>query len=262
MTTLAFVLLSTFGIAVLSLVGIVFLSVSEHRLAPLVLLLVALSAGAMLGNVVFHLLPETFETVQAGEITLFLAMLLFVGSFVLAFFFELFFSAYHCHNVAHAGEGESVIVCNHRIKPFAQLVLYSDALHNFIDGLIIAASFAVSIPLGLTTTLAVALHEIPQELGDFAVLLHGGYKKKQALLYNFISALTVVVGGVIGYFVTSSVSVAVPVLLPFAAGSFLYIAAADLMPELKHQEKMSETVLHASVFLVGLVLMALTAFLE
>ncbi|MBI4437654.1 ZIP family metal transporter [Candidatus Uhrbacteria bacterium] len=262
MPLLLSILIATGFIALLSVSGAVLLFLKQRHLSPLVLTLVALSAGAMLGNVAFHLLPEVFEAAEAGAVSLFLAMLLFVGSFVLSFFFELFFSAYHCHSTSHAGEEGDVVVCHHRVKPFARLVLYSDAIHNFIDGLLIAAAFAVSLPLGITTALAVALHEIPQELGDFAVLLHGGYKKSRALAYNAASALTVVAGGLVGFFVTASTALAVPVLIPLAAGSFFYIAAADLMPELKHEEKIGQTVLHASVFVLGLAFMALTALLE
>jgi zinc and cadmium transporter len=262
MPTLFWILLATAGMTLLSLSGMILLWFKFRHVTSTVLILVALSAGAMLGNVGFHLLPEIVETTEHAGLTFFSAMLLMIGAFVLSFLFELIFSATHCHSPSHRGEKQNDDTCRHRIKPFAQLILYSDTIHNFVDGLIIATSFMVSPSLGLTTLLAIALHEVPQELGDFAVLLHGGYTRSRALMLNLLSASTVIVGGVVGYLVTSSVSLAVPVLLPIAAGSFLYIASADLLPELKHEEKVSQTILHASVFFLGLLLMAGTAFLK
>jgi len=111
--------------------------------------------------------------------------------------------------------------------------LIGDSVHNFIDGLIIATSFIVSIPLGFTTTIAIAAHEIPQEIGDFGVLVYGGFEKKKAIILNFVVALTVVIGGVVGYFISKSIEQAVVFLLPFAAGGFIYIAATDLVHEIK-----------------------------
>ncbi len=222
--------------------------------------MVALSAGAMLGNSAFHLLPETFESVESGVITSMTAMLLFVGAFVFAFLFETLFSWHHCHTASHHGEKDNDN-CAHPTKAYSHLVIYSDGIHNFIDGLIIAAAFILSPPLGVATAVAIALHEVPQELGDYAVLVHGGFKKKKALLLNFLASSTVILGGVVGFYLTQSVEMAVPILLPFAAGSFMYIAAADLLPELKHDEDIKESMTHFAVFLLGLVIMAVSAYL-
>ncbi len=262
MPILLWILLCSLAIAVLSLIGMFFILLKNHHLSKLLLTLVALSAGVMLGNVAFHLLPETFELAREGATDVFLSMVLFVLSFVLSFLFERLFVWHHCHSSAHHGGTDIVFHCDTSVKPYARLVLASDAVHNFIDGLILAAAFAISPALGFATTLAIALHEVPQELGDFAVLIHGGYKKLRALALNLLSASTVILGGIIGFFLTSSADIAVPILIPLAAGSFLYIAASDLLPELKHEENKGQTLLHVFVFLCGLAIMAFTSLLE
>lgn len=255
--SLIYILISTLIIAALSLTGIVVLAFMKKHVHASMLTLVALSAGAMLGNAFFHLLPEAIELSQDGSIALFTIMLLIVGSFVASFLFEQFFSWHHCHNSTH---------CEPTEKPFAHLVLYSDIIHNFIDGLIIAAAFIVSPSLGIATTIAIALHEIPQELGDYAVLVHGGFSNIRAAIYNGVAALTVVVGGIVGYLLAGSVEWAVPVLIPIAIGGFIYISAADLLPELRqnanHGGNRASIPLNFLVFLTGLVMMIVTAMIE
>jgi zinc and cadmium transporter len=123
--------------------------------------------------------------------------------------------------------------------------------------LVIAASFVVSYPVGIATALAVALHEVPQELGDFGVLVYGGFSKTRALTFNYISALTAIAGGVVGYFASSVMQTSVVYLLPFAAGNFIYIAAADLIPEIKHSISLRRSIIHFFVFLAGIGLMLL-----
>ena len=135
-------------------------------------------------------------------------------------------------------------------------------MHNFIDGLAIAAGFIVSYPVGIATTLAVALHEIPQELGDFAVLVYGGFGRMRALTFNFISAITAILGGVTGYFASSVLADSIVYLLPFAAGNFIYIAAADLIPEIKHQVSLRRSVVHFGVFIIGIAIMVTVKFIH
>ncbi|NQV90064.1 ZIP family metal transporter [Candidatus Uhrbacteria bacterium] len=248
--TFFLILIATSSIAILSLSGIIGLALMKKHVHASMLGLVALSAGAMLGNAFMHLLPEAIELSENGPISVFTIMLLVVGSFVASFLFEQFFSWHHCHDTEKCEKVE---------KPYAHLVLYSDGIHNFIDGLIIAAAFMVSPSLGISTTLAIALHEIPQELGDYAVLVHGGFSKIRAAVYNGISASTVLLGGIAGYFLSGSVTWAVPVLLPIAAGGFIYIAAADLLPELRHNNSRSNIPLYFLIFLSGLSLMIGTA---
>jgi zinc and cadmium transporter len=133
--------------------------------------------------------------------------------------------------------------------------LFGDAVHNFIDGLIIAASFVINIPLGIATSLAVALHEIPQEIGDFGVLVYGGFKKTKALFWNFLSALTAIFGGLFGYYLSSWITGTTAFLLPFAAGGFIYIAASDLIPEIKKETDIKKSLMAFGMFIVGIAIM-------
>jgi len=138
--------------------------------------------------------------------------------------------------------------------------LVADGIHNFIGGLAIAGAFIVDIKVGIVTWLACAAHEIPQELGDFGILIHGGWEKKKALLFNFLSALTIVVGGVVAYFISTRMDVTF--LLPFAAGNFIYIAASDLIPEVKHETNIKNNLIHFVAFIVGILLILAVRFIE
>jgi len=211
---------------------------------------VSLSAGALMGGAFLHLLPEAVE--KSGDTEIFIFVL---AGFILFFMMEKVLHWRHCH------KGK----CD--VHTFHYMNLIGDAIHNFIDGLIMAASFVVSIPLGLTTTIAIAAHEIPQEIGDFeipqeigdfGVLIYGGFKKKRAIILNFIVALTVVAGGVVGYFVSKSIEQAVVFLLPFAAGGFIYIAATDLVPEIKKELDIKRSMTTIFVFICGILIMWVT----
>jgi zinc and cadmium transporter len=235
------ILVSTFGISLLAFVGVVTFFLKEQLLNKALLVLVALSAGALLGGAFLHLLPETIAA-QGMRLEIFLYLLL---GFSVFFVLEQFLQWRHQHTATP------------QVRPFSYLILISDAVHNFIDGLIIAASFVISPALGLATTMAVALHEIPQELGDFAVLVYGGFGKKRALAFNFITAVTAIIGGVIGYMISTFMESAMIYLLPFAAGNFIYIAAADLIPEIKHHVSFGRSLVHFAVFLIGIAIMML-----
>lgn len=247
-----YIIVSTILIALISFVGVILFTFTKLRLKDSLLVLVALSAGAMFGNAIFHLIPETIELSQTGPFSLFTSLLILTLAFVLSFQFEQWFFWHHCHHTDH---------CDAK-HPYGHLVLLSDFIHNFVDGIIIATSFMISPSVGVFTTVAIALHEIPQELGDYAVLLHSGWEKRKAVFANFAVSLTAIVGGVVGYFLTQSVSMAIPFLVPFAAGSFLYIATSDLIPELKHQTQAKEISLHSFIFLLALAFMILATFLE
>ncbi|MBI5793642.1 ZIP family metal transporter [Candidatus Uhrbacteria bacterium] len=250
--TFIFIIVSTILISLLSFVGVLVVTFTRLRLQNGILILVALSAGAMFGNAVFHLLPETVELSKTGPFSLFTSLLILTFAFVLSFQFEQWFSWHHCHNKDH---------CEPR-HPWGHLILLSDFVHNFVDGIIIATAFILSPSIGVFTTVAIALHEIPQELGDYAVLIHSGWSKRQAVWSNFAVSLTAIAGGTVGYFLTQSFSFAVPFLVPFAAGSFLYIATSDLIPELKHQTKAKEISLQSFIFVSALVFMILATLLE
>jgi len=244
--TLIQILVATFVISLISFVGIFAFLLKEELLNRALLVLVALSTGSLLGGAFLHLIPETIEQV-GGSLEIFLYLLL---GFCLFFILEQFLQWRHQHTATP------------QVKPFSHLILVSDSVHNFIDGLIIAASFVTSFPLGIATTLAVALHEIPQELGDFAVLVYGGFSKKRALTFNFVSALTAILGGIIGYFASSILQASIVYLLPFAAGNFIYIAAADLIPEIKHRVSLRRSMLHFGVFIIGIAIMLMVKFIH
>jgi zinc and cadmium transporter len=237
---------ATFAISLIAFIGILTFFLREELLNRALLVLVALSTGALLGGAFLHLIPETIEQVGAG-LDIFLYLLL---GFCLFFIPEQFLQWRHQHTAGHG------------VKPFSYLILISDGVHNFIDGLVIAASFLSSYPLGIATTLAVALHEIPQELGDFGVLVYGGFGKARALAFNFASAITAILGGIVGYFAYSILQASIVYLLPFAAGNFIYIAAADLIPEIKHRVSLGRSILHFGVFLTGIAIMLTVKFIH
>ena len=240
------------AISLISLIGVSVISLQTERLRGMLFMLVALAVGALLGDAFFHLLPEAFDenTNSALVSTLVMAGLL------LFFWFEKLLHWHHGHH------GEVAEIDNEvHIKPLGKLILWSDGLHNFLDGLIITASFLVSKELGFATTLAIVLHEIPQEIGDFGVLLHAGYTKSKAILYNFISALAALLGVFVIILLGDFVEQLIVWILPFAAGTFIYIAAADLVPEL-HRQRGSNTVLEFVAILIGAGMMYLLLYLE
>lgn len=242
--TLLLILVSTFIISLGALVGVLALAMKEEKLNKILLFLVSLSAGALMGGAFLHLLPEATEAFDNGNV--YMAVLL---SFIFFFLVEKILHWRHCH------QG----ICE--VHSFGYMNLFGDAVHNFIDGLIIAATFLVDIHLGIVTTLAVALHEIPQEVGDFGVLLYAGFKKKTAIIVNYGVALTVVLGGLVGYFLSFHVEQLVPYLLPFAAGGFIYIAASDLMPEIRKEAGLKKSLISFGIFILGIALMFLLKFI-
>jgi zinc and cadmium transporter len=238
---LAYILIATFIVSLISFVGVVTLALTDTILNKILLILIGLSAGALMGGAFLHLLPEAAE--KSTDLNVYLFVL--VG-FVLFFLIEKVLHWRHCH------KGQ----CD--VHTFQYMNLVGDSIHNFIDGLIMAASFVVSAPLGITTTIAIATHEIPQEIGDFGVLLYGGFSKKKAITLNFVVALTAVLGGIVGYFVSSSINNIVLFILPFAAGGFIYIAATDLVPEIRKELDMKKYMATLFVFLCGIFLMWVT----
>jgi zinc and cadmium transporter len=242
MNNLIYIIIVTFAIALIAFIGIFTLAMKEQLLNKILIVLVSLSAGALMGGAFLHLLPESIE--KAGGSTDLLIYVL-VG-FILFFIIEKVLHWRHCH------KGK----CD--VHTFHYMNLIGDSIHNFIDGLIIAASFYVSMGLGFTTTIAIAAHEIPQEIGDFGVLIYGGFEKKKAIILNFIVALTIVVGGIVGYFISKSIEEASTFLLPFAAGGFIYIAATDLIPEIKKELNMKKYMATLIVFICGILIMWLT----
>lgn len=248
LTTLFYIVVSVIIVSLISLIGIFTLAVNESRLKKILLYLVSLSAGALLGDAFIHLLPEAAE--KGFTFNTSLAVL----SGIVMFFIIEGWIHWHHHTVECEEE--------HSPKPLVWTNLIGDGVHNFIDGLIIAASYVISFPVGVATTIAVILHEIPQEIADFGVLLHGGLSKARALEYNFVSAILAIFGGIVGYFLTSTDSL-LSFLVPFAAGTFIYIATADLIPEIHQRESAWQfKIIHFIMFLLGIGLMVLLLFLE
>lgn len=247
MDTLLYILIATFLVSLIAFAGILVLFLKEKLLNKILLILVSFSAGALLGGAFLHLLPEAIAEVGFEESAVLKIFMYLLFGFCAFFALEQFIIKWHNHPT----EGHQ------EIAPFSYLILISDSVHNFIDGLLIAASFIISFPIGVATTIAVALHEIPQEIGDFGVLVYGGIKKTKALLLNFFSASAAILGGVIGFFLLDKIGESIVFLLPFAAGNFIYIASSDLIPEIKHKVSSKKLFLHFLVFLLGISLMFL-----
>ncbi len=237
---LIWILISTFVVTLISLIGIFTLSLKQKLLDKILFCLIGFSAGALIGSAFLHILPEVLEKTKA-EVTFSWLIL----GIVLFFSLERYFYWRHCH------EG----VCD--VHAFTYLNLIGDGLHNFIDGMVIATSFVISLKLGIVTTLAVIFHEIPQELGDFGVLLYGGFTRRKALFYNFISALTAMVGAIAGYFISDIASGFSNFVLPLTAGGFIYIATSDLIPEIHKESNRRRSTSAFIAFLCGIVFMAL-----
>jgi zinc and cadmium transporter len=222
----------------------------ENAVAKILIFLVAFSAGALLGGAFLHLLPEAILDSGGSGAVLLNIFLWVMGGFCLFFLLEQFMSWHHHHSLDHP-----------EIKPFSFLILFSGGLHNFLDGLTIASSFFISFPVGIASTLAVMIHEIPHEIGDFGVLVYGGFTRGKALFYNFLSALIAILGGLVGYFLAGSIGGSAVYLLPFAAGNFLYIACSDLIPEIKGKEGLGKSIFHFIVFVLGIILMLILKIL-
>ena len=239
MNTLFQILGTTFLISLISLVGIATIYLNDKKMDKILLVLIALSAGSLMGGAFLHLIPESVAN-WGNSLDPYLFILLGFSTF---FVLEQFIEWTHEHRNIHKKRSISI------------LVLIADIVHNFIDGLIIAASFRSNIGVAKISSIAIALHEIPQEIGDYGVLLYGGFSRKRALLLNFGTALSVVLGGFIGYYLSTMLPSISKFLIPFAAGDFIYIAASDLIPEIKHGENVRLNIIQFIVFVLGVVLM-------
>ena len=244
-----YTLLSVIIVSLISLVGVMAISIKKNALNKMLILLVSLSAGVMIGDAFLHLIPEAAESGFTTQT----ALLVLAG---ITFFFvlEKFIHWKHCHLHPSHNHKPSYVIMN----------LVGDAFHNFIDGLLIAGSFLVDIKLGLATTFAVILHEIPQEIGDFGVLLHGGFSKGKAILFNFITAVFAILGAIVGLLLSSVIRFLPEYLIPLTAGGFIYIAASDLIPQIhQHKDKrMSQSFLELLIFVLGILMMYGLLFLE
>ena len=233
--TFLWILLSTVAVGLVSIVGILFF-ITKSDIRKLTFYLISLASGTMLGSAFLHLIPESLALDAARS-----PLLISLGVF---FFFTLekLFIWRHCHHHQYPEDHTRPIAAN--------MVIVGDGIHNFIDGVIIASSFIASPSLGLSVTTAIILHEIPQELGDFGILVHGGYTVRRALLMNVLTATTAIFGAVLTYFFIGAVPLLQTYLVPITAGGFLYIALADLIPQLHVQVAARQTL--GQIFLLAL----------
>jgi zinc and cadmium transporter len=237
MKTLFAIILANVITSLISVVGVFTLIIEEKKFKKILFTLIGFSAGGLMGGAFLHLIPEAVEKFPNSQIFLYVLV-----GFTLFFLIEKLLHWRHCHESK----------CP--VHTFAYMNLFGDMVHNFIDGLIIAASFMTGVRLGWVTTLAVALHEIPQEIGDFAVLVYGGFNRYKALLFNFLAALTAILGGLFGFYLNQTIC-CTAFLLPFAAGGFLYIAASDLIPEIRKETNLKKAFSSFGVFILGMLLM-------
>ncbi len=234
-------LVSTFVVSVASFAGALFLAFKIKLLQKIVFVLVSFAVGALFGNAFFILIPESQEILNNS----FLIGLLIVGGILLMFIIEKLIHWHHNHNVEEIKKE----------APLGYISLFTDGLHNFIDGILIASSWMVSPEIGLATTLAVIAHEIPQEISDFGILIHAGFSRKKALFFNFLAACTAIAGAIGTLWLGALFNNISAYVLPLAAGGFIYLAGSDLIPELHREKSIRKNSLQLMVIIIGLVLM-------
>ena len=242
MSTFTYIILFTLLGSVFSLIGGIILVYKKKLVLKISHFLASFAAGTLLGAAFFDLLPEALNE---GEIQ---TILFWVLAGILVFFLlERFIHWFHHHHEHLHKE----------TPPTIPLVIFGDSVHNFIDGVAIAATFLTSIPLGIVTTLAVAAHEIPQEIGDFGILLHRGLAKKKVLFFNFASALTALLGAIATFLLGEALANILPTLLAITAGFFIYIAASDLIPEIHHENRRGFAFIESMLLLIGVLTIGL-----
>ncbi len=253
MTNAILSLVSVGVVSLVSLVGLVTLSLDEARTRRLAAFLVSFAVGALLGDAFIHLIPQSLKQ-DAATLR---PSLLILGGMLLFFAVEKLLR--HEHGLLHRYHHPESIA-----RPeLAAVNVLGDAIHNFIDGVLIAGSYLVSPALGLATTVAVLFHEIPQELGDFGILIHSGLSVRRAVLLNLGSASAAILGAVAALLLGAVFGAAVTgLLVPITAGGFVYIAAADLIPELQHDRTGRGALLQIGLMTLGMGVMGLLAVLE
>lgn len=235
----AYALLSTLVVSLLSFIGAFLFFIKTKSLLRILTLLICFSVGALLGNAFFHLVPESYFHIPSAH----LASWLLLAGFLLFFITD---QALHvrAHNNHAAG-----------IKPYGYLSLYADGIHNFTDGILIGATWMFMPEMGLATTLAIIMHEIPQEVSDIGILIRAGFSKRKALFFNFMSACTAILGTVVTLWLGHRIGHFSTYVLPVAAGGFIYLAAGSLLPEILKETNKRSLWLHLVVILAGLGLM-------
>ena len=268
--------LTIFFIGLLSLIGLFMISMKERTLDRILFILIAFATGTILASALFDLVPESIhhliELNEGGSnIALSLVFTFVIIGFVVFYIIERFIYWFH----GHAHEKEDKYVCYEtitgdtdlainkvrNIKSYAFLNLIGDGLHNFLDGIIIMVAFLSGTRNGVVVTLAVLFHELPQEIGDFGILLYGGFTKKRALLFNFSSAMVALLGGLIAFILSDTLELFNLFFLAFSGGGFIYIACAELMPELTKEKDLKKSIIQALIFLCGIILIMLLVIL-
>ena len=239
---LIYSIVSVILVSIISLIGVFFVPFKNEKIKNALTFFISFAAGALLGDVFIHLLPELSGKIGFGVQT----SIFILSGIAFSFIVEKIIHWRHCHYYG-IEEGHK------HALPYMNL--FGDGVHNFIDGLIIGGSYLVNFNVGVATTVAVALHEIPQEVGDFAILIHGGFSKRKALMYNFLVALTAIVGAALAYFLASSIDGFSNFLLGFAAGAFIYIAGSDLIPELHKELNILKSMVQLLTFICGIAIM-------
>ncbi|MFC1801745.1 ZIP family metal transporter [Nanoarchaeota archaeon] len=249
--TLLYIIVSIIIVSAISFIGILFL-IKQKWIDKIVFYLVSFAVGALLAGAFLHILPEAIESGAEPHIIFGFVLL----GMIIFYMIEKFMWWHHCHHSPHKA-------CKHRKKSVAYLNLIGDGIHNILDGAIIATTYLASIPLGVITTLAVISHEVPQEIGDFGILVFGGFSKFKALMWNFISGLTAVIGGLGVYFLASRFEGALIYLMGLSAGSFIYIAGVDLIPHLHEEKEMKKSIVQFGFILAGIaVIVVMNLFLH
>ena len=234
MSVFLWIVLGGVLMAAIALVGSVTLVLKEETQKKVLLPLVAFAAGSLIGGALFHMIPASLHVMEAAD-----ALLLVAAGFLVFFALEQFLHWHHCHRESSD--------CK---KPLTYLILIGDGIHNFLGGLSIASVFLTDIRLGIAAWIAAAAHEIPQEIGDFGVLVHGGWNKRQALVFNLLSGSTFLIGSLLAYGLSFKLDVTW--LVPVAAGNFLYIGASDLVPEVNRAHTLKANIGHFTSFALGL----------
>ncbi|MBI2043403.1 ZIP family metal transporter [Candidatus Pacearchaeota archaeon] len=241
-------LASVLIVSLISFIGLFAFSIKIKQLKKILIYVVAFAAGALFGSAFLHLLPELIE--KSG-FTLNIPYLILFG---VVLFFSLEKMVHWHHHHMHFGKEFT--------HPFAIMNLIGDGFHNFLDGLIIGVSYLASIPTGIAVTMAILLHEIPQEISDFGVLLHGGFTKGKALFFNFLSALSAVIGTMVALTLSNYIENIQYFIIPIAIGGFIYVAGSDLIPELHKEFGIKKSLLEIFVFVFGILVMAALLLLE
>lgn len=250
--SLLYALSAVAAVSVISLIGAFTISIDEKTLDRILGIVISFAAGTILGVAYFDLLPEATELVHES-----VRYLVVAGGFMSFFVLERTVYWFHGHGHVHGSGGAVSLSVNGdkaSIKGFVYLNLIGDFIHNFTDGVVIAVSFLADFSLGVATSIAVVFHEIPQEIGDFAVLIYGGLKKRIALGLNFVSSLAAVAGAIVGYVLAESIDTFTGLSIAFAAGGFFYLAAAELIPEIQVEANFRKSAIQFVFFVLGLLL--------